>query len=118
MLEQSPQKSGEEILELILLAKNPGFLKGATGGECLERLNEAVRTGTLQELPDRPGPAFDQRPRGTSFGFLPEAQRRHVDVQHFSRVVEIRCLHSTIAVGDGDNRICGAKINANRDAGV
>ena len=62
MLEQSPQKCGEEILELILLAKDPGLLKCATGGERLERLNEAVRAGTLQELPDGPGPTFDQRP--------------------------------------------------------
>jgi hypothetical protein len=115
MARQRAQERGQNVLEPEALPEHLRGVEAGAAGKSLERLEEAVDVASLQELLDRPRATFGL---GTSSRpVLPEAQRRDVDAVALAAMVEADGLDPPVVRREGDDRIAGPKIDADRHGG-
>ncbi len=109
---QGAKERRHQVLELEPPVEDPRVLEGAARRKGLEGLDETMRAGAFQELPDGPGAALDLRLRRCALALLPEAERRHVDAQHLLPAGKREDLDLAIGIGERDDGVGGAEIDA------
>ena len=111
MSDEGPKKDAEQILEPVALTEDPGFLEGCAGRKGLERLDEAVRGQSFEELFDRPWAALDPGAQAVAVSLIPEAKRRHEDVEVVSVMIEGHGIDMARPVRHGHDGIARAEID-------
>jgi len=117
MAPQAAQERRQQILESETPAEDARVLEQAARREGLERLDEAMRAGALEEALDRPRPALDARLPRALLALLPHQQHRHVDAKHLAATIERDGLGAAVRLRNRDHRIGGAEVDADARSG-
>ena len=115
---QGAKERRQQILECEALAEDARVLERGARREGLERLDEAMRAGPLEELLDRPRPALDARLQRAVASFLPEEKRRHVDAEQLAAAVELERLGASVRMRNGDHGVGRPEVDADGRAGA
>jgi hypothetical protein len=114
MADEGAQERREQIFEPIAIPKDARFLKRGARCKSLERLDETVGVASLQELLHRVGPTLDLRDAARAVVLVPEAQRRHIDVEACPIVPEANGLRRPVGARERYDRVAGTKVDADR----
>jgi hypothetical protein len=108
------QKGREQILEAVAAAQHLGFAEGGRGGEGLERLDEAGFGRVFDIGVDRPGTGGDGRARSGRSGGAWNDRAGAEGEQFGFRRGEPHEARILTALPQGDDRIGGAEVYAER----
>lgn len=105
------EEDRKQVLKAEAAIEDTGFLKGAACDVALKRLDESGFVDRFEKRSDCLHPGMRG---GVVVVEMLEAEHRTVNVGQLAVIVELGCAHRLAGPNDGDDRVGGAEVEADR----